>query len=294
MLRVRNNREYFAWPQNKPKARLLIVDDEANIRSSLVRGLRLLGYFVEEAGSGHEALALLEHTTPDLMVLDMNMPGMDGVEVMRRTRQIQPEMSIIILTGYATLENAVASVKLAAADYLRKPASIREIANAVTRSLEKRAKLLRQQQLHQVLDKALDALHQAKILPNSPLPSVTSPIPAAFNLGVDSQYFMRVHPLMLDRQNRQVTVEDSPSRPVQLTKGEMAVLVSMMAQPNQVFSCQELVQAAWGYDTDEDEAKSVIRPYISRLRRKLKANPQTPNLICTMRRRGYYFASVRE
>ena len=169
MLRVRNKRESFAWLQDNPKARLLIVDDEPNIRSSLARALSLLGYFVEEAGSGQEALALLEHTTPDLMVLDMHMPGLDGVEVMHRARQMHPELSIIILTGYATLENAIAAVKLTAADYLRKPASTREIANAVTRTLEKRAKQLRQQRLHQTLREALDVLRQAKTLPNSPV-----------------------------------------------------------------------------------------------------------------------------
>ncbi len=285
MLQGRNRLESLDWPQDSQKAQLLIVDDEPNIRSSLGRALSLLGYSVEEAGSGHEALALLEHTAPHLMVLDMNMPGLDGVEVMRRARQMHPDLLIIILTGYATLENAIAAVKLEAVDYLRKPVSTREIADIVTQTLEKHTQQLHQQHLVDVLGETLDALHQVSDLTLSE----SSPVSLDLNSDKFSQNFLYVYPLRLDRQKRQVTLEDNPGHPAQLTKGETAVLSSLMTYPNQALSCQELVYSAWDDIVDEDEAKSLIRPYIFRLRRKLEAILPTPRLICTVRRHGYSF-----
>lgn len=118
--------------------RLLVVDDEPNIRTPLARALGLRGYLVEEADSGHEALRLLERTPYNLMVLDMHMPGMDGAEVIQHTRRLYPKMLIIILTGYNTLDNAIAAIKGEAVDYLLKPVSMEEILAAVAQALQKR------------------------------------------------------------------------------------------------------------------------------------------------------------
>ncbi len=134
--------ESLMQPGKNSAARLLVVDDEALIRTSLARALSLQGYAVEEAGCGREALESLKQTVYDLMVLDMHMPDIDGVAVMRHARHLQPELSIIILTGHPTLENAIAGVKLGAVDYLLKPASMREILAAVTEALQKRPQQL--------------------------------------------------------------------------------------------------------------------------------------------------------
>ena len=88
--------------------RLLIVDDEFNLRTSLGEVLRLRGFQVDEAASGLEALTLLERGAYDLMVLDMVMPGMHGVEVMRRAREMRPDLAVIVLTAHATVESAIA------------------------------------------------------------------------------------------------------------------------------------------------------------------------------------------
>lgn len=127
-------------PNSTPKARLLIVDDEPRIRAMLERALNLMGYQAEATGSGSEALTLLAGMPFDLMVLDLHLPGMDGLEVMRRARQRHPDLQIIILTGHPTLESANAAVNLHAADYLIKPASVREIAGAIQQALQRRAK----------------------------------------------------------------------------------------------------------------------------------------------------------
>jgi DNA-binding response OmpR family regulator len=286
--------ESFAGFQDDQKARLLIVDDEQNIRLSLVRALSMMGYCVEEASSGHEALALVGQKPYDLMMLDIRMPGMDGTEVMHRVRELQPDLLIIILTGYPTLENAITAVKLEAVDYVRKPASTSEITNAVNQALRKHAWQLRQRHMKIVLSQALDALNTIEAIPVELSTAKTSSSLPKPQLKTPAKQIISVFPLKLDCRKRLVTVNDDPEQLIQLTKGEMAVLAGMMSHPNQVLSCQQLVHAAWGYEVNETEAESVIRPYISRLRRKFKHNHVTAQLIHTIRRRGYCFAAPLE
>lgn len=275
--------EYLSYPKVSAGTRLLVVDDEPNIRAPLVRALSLQGYAVEEAGSGHEALTLLKNAPYNLMVLDLRMPGIDGLEVMQQARQLHPELSIIILTGHATLESAIAAVKAEAVDYLLKPATTHDILTAVDKALRRRPKQVSQQQLAQMMGDALDVLRRVE----------APPIPR-FNQGTNSKRFVRAYPLVLDRQTRLVALSDDSPYVVELTAGEMGLLASLMAKPGQVFTCRELVRAAWNYDMPEGEAQSLVRPHISRLRHKLEANPKTPRLIRTVRRQGYYFASIKE
>lgn len=258
-------------------ARLLVVDDEANIRSALSRALSLLGYTVEEAGSGHEALSLLENSAYDLMVLDMVMPDVDGMAVMDHARRMYPDLLIIILTGHATLESAIAAVKSKAIDYLLKPASLQEIANTVTQALQKRADQIQRQHLVEVMGEALEALRQGETRPLSTLTT-----------DLESHNLLQIHPLTLDRQKRMVAIMADQTYMLQLTEGETAVLASLMIHSDQVLSCSDLIYTAWGYTMNEREAQSVIRPYICRLRTKIESLFKT-RLIRTVRKRGYVF-----
>ncbi|MDX1524362.1 MAG: winged helix-turn-helix domain-containing protein, partial [Anaerolineae bacterium] len=190
-------------------------------------------------------------------------------------------------------ENAIAAVKLEAVDYVCKPASTSEITNAVSHALKKHAWQLRQRHMKIVLNQALDALNKIESVPAALSTSKTSSPPKP-KLKSSAKQIISVFPLKLDCRKRLVVINDDSDQLIQLTKGEMAVLAGMMAHPNQVLSCQQLVQAAWGYEVNETEAESVIRPYISRLRRKFKHNEVTAQLIHTIRRRGYCFAAPLE
>jgi DNA-binding response OmpR family regulator len=282
------NIEYdiYASPQTNPMphhTRLLIVDDEPHIRSSLVRALSFQGYLVDEAGSGREALTLLKDLAPDLILLDMNLPDLGGLEVMCRARDMYPDLAIVVLTGYATLDNAIAAIKVSAIDYLCKPASHQEITAAISRALIKQTERQQRQQLSQMLSVTMEVLARFKHSNGG------STAPPRRNLMANMDNIIHVPPLLLDRQRRLVLVGDGPTRAVQLTKGETMVLAIMMSRPGQIFSCQELAEAAWGYSIETDEAKSVIRPCMSRLRHKLKVAPRFPELIHTVRRQGYHF-----
>jgi heterodisulfide reductase subunit A len=105
----------------RAKFRILVVDDELVVRDSLKEWLEAEGFTAAMAGSGPEALAALEAEAYHLMLLDIKMPGMDGVEVLERARQLSPELTVIMMTAYATVETAVEAMKIGAMDYLIKP-----------------------------------------------------------------------------------------------------------------------------------------------------------------------------
>ncbi|MDY6875198.1 MAG: response regulator transcription factor [Chloroflexota bacterium] len=275
-------------PEADPRARLLVVDDDPNTRAGLRDLLGLLGYHVEQAGSGYEALKLLESETYDLVILDMRMPGMDGIEVMRRARQMRPDLLIVVLTAHATLESAIAAVKSDAVDYLLKPINVEGLAATISQALQGRAEQLHRQYLLDVVGQAMDTLRQTE----SPVAPVSSPLvssdPALTPLG----RFLERGPLRLDRHKRLAMMKGDPMRTVELTEGEAAILIALMEYPNQVLSCGQLARAAMGYDLDKWAAQSLVRPCIHRLRRKLEATPDKPRLIRTVRGRGYFFSLI--
>lgn len=121
-------------------ARVLVVDDEVEICTLLSRHLRRLGYTVEEAGDGVEALALVGTAVPDVVVTDMAMPRLDGLGLLQALRSIDPEVPVIVLTGQGSLENAVQAIREGVLfDYLIKPLpDLALLEVAVRRALEVR------------------------------------------------------------------------------------------------------------------------------------------------------------
>ncbi|GAG10613.1 unnamed protein product, partial [marine sediment metagenome] len=101
--------------------RILVVDDELVVRDSLKEWLEDEGFQVDMAESGTEALEKLTKEAFHLMLLDIKMPGMDGVEVLRRSKEIRSELPVVMMTAYATVETAVEAMKMGAMDYLMKP-----------------------------------------------------------------------------------------------------------------------------------------------------------------------------
>lgn len=263
-----------------PEARILVVDDEATPRMAITRALNLMGYKADAAASGAQALERLAATPYDLMLLDLRMPGLDGVEVMKRVREEYPNTLIIILTAHATLESAVVAVKSGATDYLLKPCSIREIGEAVARALQQRHERLRRQHLIRVMADALSALQDEESAANPPA-----------DAGVER--FIRAGGLTLDQAKGLLLVaarDGREARTVALTGNEMALMAQFLRNPETVFSCRRLAKAALGYDVPEREAAEIIRPHISRLRRKIEPDPARPSLIRTIRGKGYLYS----
>jgi two-component system OmpR family response regulator len=109
------------------EARLLVVDDEPNIRELLSASLRFAGFHVETAADGQQALQLVGSYSPDLIVLDVMMPGIDGFEVVRRMRQNRQQMPVLFLTAKDATEDKIGGLTLGADDYITKPFSLEEV-----------------------------------------------------------------------------------------------------------------------------------------------------------------------
>jgi DNA-binding NtrC family response regulator len=119
------------------KNRVLIVDDEKNIRLTLSSALESLDIRVDTAVNGEEALAKLETGDFGLILLDLKMPGMDGMEVLRLVRKKRPQIKVVIITAHGTIDSAVDAMKLGAVDFLQKPFAPREIRELVTKMLDR-------------------------------------------------------------------------------------------------------------------------------------------------------------
>jgi len=126
-----DNNNHWSYRIMNEKA-VLIVDDEKNIRLTLSKALEPLAAEIETAGDGREALEKLKQKPYNLMLLDLKMPGIDGMEVLRRTHAIYPQMRVIIITAYGTIASAVEAMKLGAVDFIQKPFSPVEIRNLVS------------------------------------------------------------------------------------------------------------------------------------------------------------------
>jgi DNA-binding NtrC family response regulator len=116
---------------------ILIVDDEKNIRLTLSMALEALGVETESAEDGEEALAKLKEKEFGLILLDLHMPGVDGMEVLRQVREIRPDIRVVIITAYGTVELAVEAMKLGAVDFVQKPFVPEDIRKMVIRVMDR-------------------------------------------------------------------------------------------------------------------------------------------------------------
>ena len=117
------------------KRRILVIDDEAIVRVSCERMLRPEGYDVVVTPKGTDAIELLEREKFDLVLTDLKMPDMDGLEVLKHIKEKWPEIIVIIITGYGTISTAVQAIKMGAYEYIEKPFTPEDILNAVRKAL---------------------------------------------------------------------------------------------------------------------------------------------------------------
>jgi two-component system nitrogen regulation response regulator NtrX len=137
-------------------ARILVVDDEAEIRRSVRMILEYEGYDVLEASSGPEGLAMIERDAPDLVFLDIKMPGLDGLEALQRIRQSNESLPVVIISGHGTVSTAVEATKLGAFDFIEKPLASERVLVTIRNALDQ----TRLQSENRTLKRAVEARHQ--------------------------------------------------------------------------------------------------------------------------------------
>lgn len=260
--------------------RVLIVDSDTVSRQKWSRMLEIMGLGVSQAGSAEEALAQLELVEADLTFFDLPLPDMSDPELLHQARQRSPEMIIIIRSGRPTIESTVAAIKVGAIDYLIGLIDSKRVVDTITGALRNRAREHERQNelISQQVESYLERSHFDRDAPADAMPPDRQLIAC-------SQY-------RLDRKSRQFTVGGESGTTIELTKGEVDVLAALMNRTGSAMSCHKIVLTAFRYDAPEHEAQSVVRPYISRLRRKLRDAGLDQQLISTVRGRGYMFVDL--
>lgn len=257
-------------------SRLLVVDDEPAVRLFLAEQLREADYQVSTAASGEEALAFLEQHTVDLVLLDLRMPGMDGVQTMAeiRRRRLPPE--VIMLTGHATLDVAVAAMRHGGVDFLVKPCGTADLLTGVQRGLLRRQEALQRDAMTRLI------AHTARRLTGCTDTATSDQ--ASFPLARDR--YLHERDLMLDRHAR--TVQRAGQR-LALTATEFDVLAVFMGRPNQLWSYRGLALEIMGQEMSPKEARSALGTHLWRLRKKLGGDAGGQPYIINLRGRGYKF-----
>ena len=137
-------------------ARVLFVDDDAQMRHSTAQALRLAGFQVEALTGGEEALALAGPGFAEVVVSDIRMPGMDGMTLLERLHEVDPEVPVILVTGHAEVPLAVEAIRNGAYDFIEKPFVMQELATVIRRAIDHRALVLENRQLRAVAGKRDD------------------------------------------------------------------------------------------------------------------------------------------
>jgi len=134
----------------KLKAKVLLVDDEVDFLETLSERLEVRGLKVSTATSGEDALANADKEEYDLIVLDLSMPGIDGLETLKRIKTRQPEAEIIILTGHGSIRTGIEAMKLGAEDFLQKPVNISELMEKISEAKDKRMLVLQSKSVKEI------------------------------------------------------------------------------------------------------------------------------------------------
>lgn len=266
-------------------ATILVVDDEGAIRYSVTKTLERVGYQVITASSGEEALQVLAEQNFDVVLTDIRMPGISGVDLLERIKDQSPDAVVILMTGYASLGTAVESLRLGANDYLIKPSTSEDIRESVQRGVERARNLQRRRQLLTTIRSNVSELTGVS-LQTKPMPP-QRPIKeysAAATPANANTTMMNIGPLTIYPGRYQIEVD---GKLIDLTPTEFDLLLYLAAHRGRVVPCSELVREVRNYTVEEREAREVIRPHVSNLRRKLKGAGQDPNILVNVRGIGY-------
>jgi DNA-binding response OmpR family regulator len=237
---------------NEPQVRhVLVAEDQADIRELIVLNLQQAGYEVLAVADGQAALASQQARASDVLVLDLMMPKLDGLEVCKALRAQGRATPILMLTAKSTELDRVLGLELGADDYLTKPFSMAELLARV-KALLRRAELLRAAQAAQ----ATSASAPAAVVRNGELEIVPN------------RREVRMGPRQLD-----------------FTALEFDLLLYFANHPGRVFSRAQLLDAVWGYSHEGYE--HTVTTHINRLRAKVELDPMNPRFILTVRGAGY-------
>jgi len=257
---------------------VLVVEDEPHIRDLVALHLRLDGWTVDTVGHGDEALRLIQAQPFDLIVLDLMLPGLDGLTILKALRResANRDVPVLLLTARREEVDKVLGLESGADDYLTKPFGVRELvarARALTRRPRARPAVTAAAEDHNHTVGLADGETADVAVAQPQLQTQTQPL--------------RLQHVTIDPARRRVTVG---TRLVELTSLEFDLLQLLASSPGIVFSRRALISRVWKDDTFVTERS--VDTLIKRIRRKIEADPADPKLILTVWGSGYKAADV--
>jgi DNA-binding response OmpR family regulator len=257
---------------------LLVVEDDPGIRRALSEGLSDGGYVVVTAASAEEALSRLAVIAVDLALVDLKLPGMSGVDLLRELRQRSPTTVLVVMTANPTVNSAVEALRLEAYDYLLKPFTMDEVVRVVNRGLERRRQRNQRDVLLRQLERSLAGLQALQLFGDADSPSDEALPPPA------NPALLSCGPVEIDLQSHLARVD---GQELDLTPTEFNLLVTLADRAPAVVSSQDLLRQATGYQADPAEARELVKWHIHHLRRKIESDPKKPRYIVNVRGVGY-------
>lgn len=259
---------------------VLVVEDEDSLRHTLTRILKRAGIEVCSVGSGREAIIQLGSTAFDLVYLDLRLPDIDGLQVLREIRQHTPQIPVVLFTGHGSLQSALEALRLGATDYLLKPVDP-EVLLARTRvflaeqSIERRKREIRQQiEALQTELRDLEARTKGADLP------IASPSPSSLS----EERFLKRGTLILDLQAQRATLGD---RVILLPPSTFEYLVTLARHAPGIVDYQTLVTESQGYQVDLREGRELAKWHVHLIRQAIEPDPKHPIYLHNVRGSGY-------
>jgi DNA-binding response OmpR family regulator len=272
------------------KPHILLVDDEATIRNSLAELLGLEGYYVTTAENAPIAIKLVGERQFALLIVDLKLPGMDGIEALKEIRKVAPQVKVIILTGHGSVQSAIDAIHLKVDDYVLKQPGSKDL-------LERVRKVLAVENFKQSDERAgYDLLaSETQVFPESKKRLAHESRPdEGVNLlqapgegrELPGKVYAFENGITVDLNKHIIQQGDSDQT---LTPTETRLMEIFLENYGHVLGHRELVKRLQGYDIKDWEAPEVLRPVISRLRQKLGKFPGGKAWIVSIRGAGYLF-----
>ncbi|MEY2819217.1 MAG: response regulator [Chloroflexota bacterium] len=259
---------------------ILIIDDEASIRKTLARILQQAGFEVTTAESAEQGLDYLKTTQFDMILTDLRMPGMHGMEALKVIHTEYPSLPVILFTAQPDVNSAVEALRHGATDYLLKPIKPEAIIERTRAILSKQQREKRKRDIQTQIDALQNELKEL----NGDEP-VNKPLTQPLNsLSLEKERYVKRGKLVLDLHTRRVLLNDEP---LNTPPTSFDYLLALARHSPDVVDYQTLVAEAQGYQTDLREAQELTKWHIHQLRQIIEADVHNPVHLINVRGTGY-------
>jgi DNA-binding response OmpR family regulator len=259
---------------------ILVIDDEAALRHTLARILQRANFEVTTAASGQEGLALLGQQTFDLVYLDLRMPDMNGMDVLKAIHAKSPEIPVVLFTAQPDLDSALEALRQGATDYLLKPLQPRDLVKRTETILIRQVREQRKRQIKSQIGALEDELKN--------LENVDGIQEQASKVGIDNGRFLARGKITLDLYARRLTFGE---KNVNLPPTTFDYLLVLFRHAPNVVDYQTLVTEAQGYEVEFREAQELVKWHIHHIRQAIEPDESKPRYLINVRGTGYRFVA---